>query len=162
MLQQLNATKIGLLTGLVMTGLSLGFYYSGMESGSLVQYSIYIIYAAGIIWSVYRFSRSDRNDNKFGSYFQQGFRCFIVATLLMIIYTFVFNKMHPEFTDQIAVVYKEQLTKKGDTLPAEVESNVMKMKKSYLTILIAASIFQYLIIGAVITSLSSFLLRRRK
>lgn len=162
MLQKLNATGIGLLTGILMIGLSLGFFYSGMESGSIIQYSIYIVYAMGITWAVYRFSRTEKNDHKFGSYFQQGFKCFIVVTLLMIVYTFVFNKMHPEFTEQIAAVYKEQLIKKGNAMPPEIESNVGEMKKSYLTILIAASVFQYLIIGAVITLVSSFLFMKRK
>jgi hypothetical protein len=47
-------------------------------------------------------------------------------------------------------------------MPPEIESNVGEMKKSYLTILIAASVFQYLIIGAVITLVSSFLFMKRK
>lgn len=162
MLQKLNATRIGLLTGIIMIGLTLGFFYAGMESGSLVQYSIYIVYAAGIALTIFLYSKSEQNSGRYGSYFQEGFKCFVVATLLMVIYTFVFNKMHPEFTDKIAVVYKERLIRQGNATPPEIESNVSAMKKSYLTILIAASIFQYLIIGVVVTLVSSFLFMKRK
>lgn len=162
MLQNLNATKKGLITGVLMIGMSLLFYYTGQKFESPVQYSIYVVYAAGIIWSLYSFSKSEENTNKFGAYFLQGFKCFIVVTLLMVVFTFVFNKMHPEFKDQMAEAYKEELQKKGNATPAEILSNIEKMKEFYLTMLISGAIFGYLLIGSVITLVSSFLFMRRK
>ena len=93
----LDATKKGLLTGLIMIGLSLLFYYTKQPFDSPLQYLIYVIYAAGIVWTIYEFSKTEENLNKFGAFFLQGFKCFIVITLLMVVFTFVFNKMHPEF-----------------------------------------------------------------
>lgn len=145
-----------------MISLSLLFFYTGQPFESPVQYLIYVLYAAGIVWSLYDFSGSAENTNTFGAYFLQGFKCFIVVTLLMVIFTFVFNKMHPEFKDQMGVAYTDELTKKGNSTPAEIKSNVEKMKGYYLTMLISGAIFGYLLIGAVITSLSSFLFLRRK
>ena len=162
MLQNLNATKKGLITGVLMIALSLLFYYSGKSFDSPLQYLIYVVYAAGIVWSLYSFSRSAESTNKFGAYFLQGFKCFIVVTLLMVIFTFVFNKMHPEFKEQMGVAYKDELLKKGNATPAEIASNVEKMKEFYLTMLISGAIFGYLLIGSVITLVSSFLFMRRK
>ncbi|MEP7254131.1 MAG: DUF4199 domain-containing protein [Ferruginibacter sp.] len=162
MLQNLNATKKGLMTGGLMIGLSLIFFYSGQSLDGPLQYSIYIVYAAGIIWSLYDFSRSAENTNKFGTYFLQGFKCFIVVTLLMVIFTFVFNKMHPEFKEQMGATYRDELFKNENITPAEVVSNVEKMKEFYLTMLISRAIFGYLLTGSVITLVSSFLFMRRK
>ncbi len=162
MIQNLNATKKGLITGVLMIGLSLLFFYTGQPFESPLQYLIYVLYAAGIIWSLYDFSGSAENTRKFGAYFLQGFKCFIVVTLLMIIFTYVFNKMHPEFKDQMAEVYKAELVKKGNSMPSEIDSNVTKMKEFYLTMLISGAVFGYLLIGSVITLVSSLVFMRRK
>jgi hypothetical protein len=162
MLQNLNATKKGLITGVIMISLSLLFFYSGQSFDSPLQYLIYAVYAAGIVWSVYSFSKTAEDKDKFGAYFSQGFKCFIVVSLLMVIFTFVFNKMHPEFKEQMGIAYKDELVKKGNSTPAEIESGVEKMKGYYLTMLISGAIFGYLLIGAAITAVSSFLFMKRK
>ena len=162
MLKDLNATKKGLITGLLMVALSLVFYYSGQPFDSPTQYLIYIIYAAGIIWTVYDYSRSEGNTNKFGAFFLQAFKCFIVITLLMVIFTFVFNKLHPEFKEEMVKAYKEDMTKKGNTTPAEMLKNIERAKDYYLTMLISGAIFGYLLIGAVISIAASLLFMKRK
>ena len=145
-----------------MVAMALLFYYTGQPFESPFQYLIYIIYAIGIVWAIYDFSKTEENTNKFAAYFLQGFKCFIVVTLLMVIFTFVFNKMHPEFKEQMAAAYKNELIKKGNATPDEILSNVEKMKSYYLTMLISAAIFGYLLIGAVIAAGSSLLFMRRK
>jgi hypothetical protein len=162
MLKKLDATKKGLITGLIMIGLSLAIFYTGQPFDSPLQYIIYIVYAAGIIWTSYDFSRSAENINKFGAFFLQGFKCFIVITLLMIIFTIVFNKMHPEFKEDMAKAYNEELVKKGNSTPAEITDKIAKMKDYYLTMLISGAIFGYLLIGAVITASTSLLFLKRK
>jgi hypothetical protein len=162
MLKKLDATKKGLITGLIMIGLSLAIFYTGQPFDSPLQYIIYIVYAAGIIWTSYDFSRSAENTNKFGAFFLQGFKCFIVITLLMIIFTIVFNKMHPEFKEDMAKAYNEELVKKGNSTPAEITDKIAKMKDYYLTMLISGAIFGYLLIGAVITASTSLLFLKRK
>ncbi len=162
MLKNLTATHKGLITGLVMMGLSLTFYYSGQPFDSPFQYIIYAVYAGGIIWTLYDFSRSEENPNKFAAFFLQGFKCFIVIALLMVVFTFVFNKLHPEFKDDMAKAYKLEMEAKGNTTPAEIASNIEKMKDYYLTMLISGAIFGYLLIGAVITAAASLLFMKRK
>jgi hypothetical protein len=162
MLKNLNATKKGLITGLIMIGMSLAIYYSGQPFDSPLQYLIYAVYAGGIIWTLFEFSKSEENTNKFAAFFLQGFKCFIVIALLMVVFTFVFNKMHPEFKDAMAKAYSDDLIKKGDKTPAEVLKNVEKAKDFYLTMMISGAIFGYLMIGAVITAAASLLFMKRK
>lgn len=145
-----------------MIGLTLVFFYSKLPFDSPVQYLVYVVYAAGIIWTIYGFSRSEENTNKFAAFFLQGFKCFIIVTLMMVTFTYIFNKMHPEFKDEIAKVYKEDLVKKGNSTPAEIAENIKKMNQYYLTMLISGAIFGYLLIGGAIAAASSLLFMKRK
>ena len=90
MLQKLNATKKGMLTGAVMILLSLLFYYSGQPFDSPLQYLIYAIYAGGIVWTISAYSKSADKTEKFSAYFLNAFKCFIVVTLIMVVFTFIF------------------------------------------------------------------------
>ena len=162
MLKNLTATKKGLITGAVMIALSLVFFYSGQPFDSPFQYLIYVVYAAGIVWTVYEFSKSEENTNKFGALFLQGFKCFIVVALMMVLFTFVFNKLHPEFKDDMVKAYNEEMLKKGNSTPSEISKNLEKAKDYYLTMLISGAVFGYLMIGAVITASASLLFMKRK
>ena len=162
MLKNLNATKKGLITGLVMIGISLGIFYSGQPFDSPLQYLIYVVYAGGIVWTIREFSKSEENTNKFGAFFLQAFKCFIVITLLMVIFTFVFNKLHPEFKEDMVKAYTDEMVKKGNSTPAEITKNIESAKDYYLTMLISGAIFGYLIIGAVFSAATSLMFIRRK
>jgi hypothetical protein len=152
----------GLITGLLMTGVTLGVYYSNLSPDSPIQYAIYLIYGLGIIWTLLAFRRSSSCTGKFGDLFGQGFRCFIVVTLVMVVFTFAFNRMHPEFAEESAQAYKELQIKQKNKFPADIENELASYKKSYNTIIIYGAIFGYLIIGAGLTAAASALLMRRK
>lgn len=162
MLKNLNATKKGLITGLLMIGLALLFYYSKQAFDSPFQYVIYVAYTFGVVWTLFDFARNGTHSNKFGEFFLQGFKCFVVVTLLMVLYTLAFNKMHPEFKDQMADAYKKELTVTGNKTPLEIEATVKQAKDYYLVMLVSGAIFVYLIIGVVVTLVTTLMLRSRK
>ena len=145
-----------------MIALVLVIYNAGDSADPRLQYLIYLIYAAGITWTLVAYSRSPGFKASFGNVFNQGFRCFIVVTLLLVIFTGVFSMMHPEFAEQTAEAYREELLLKKDKLPAEIEAEVADYKKQYTLRLVSVSIFGYLIIGAAVTAVGAALLTRRK
>jgi Protein of unknown function (DUF4199) len=149
----------GAITGILMVAIVLGIYYSD-PSYSNGQYIIYAIYGLGIIWTLVAFQRSESFTGKFGDLFARGFRCFIVVTLIMVTFTFIFNRMHPEFAEESAQAYKQELLKKPpkDMLPPDIDKAVTQYKNSYNTVLVYGSIFGYLIIGAVVTVVISGIL----
>ena len=151
----------GAITGLLMIGIVLAVYYSGQPSDSNIQYLIYAVYGVGIIWTLLAYRRSASFTGKFTDIFSQGFRCFIVVTLMMVLFTFVFNKMHPEFAEQSAASYKEHLLKQKDKLVPDIDKEVANAKKNYNTVLVYGAIFGYLIIGAGVTAVVSAILTRR-
>ncbi len=153
----------GLITGLVMLAFALTLYYAKVPGDSPIQYIAYIIYAGGIIWTLRDYSRSENFTGKFGDLFGQGFRCFVVVTLIMVAFTAIFVKMHPEMVEESAKAYKEYLVKQKDKLPNDIEAEVETYKKQYGTQVLSRSIFGYLVIGAVLTACTSvaYLIRRK-
>lgn len=145
-----------------MMAIALVIYYSKLPFDSAYQYLIYIVYAAGIVWAQHGFSKQDNHEGKFGQYFSQAFKCFIVVTLLMVLFTAGFNWLHPEFKETAGAAYREELLKKGNAMPAEIEANVKKMKDFYVVMLISGAIFGYLLIGAAIGLVGSLLYARKK
>ena len=153
----------GIITASIMIAIALITYYSGLPANSPFQYLIYAVYALGITWTVIAYRKSKSFTGKFGGLFNQGFKCFIVVTLLIVAFTGIFSKMHPEFAEESAKLYKEELVLNAkDKTPSDIEEDVARYKKGYTLALIYGSIFGYLIIGAVVTAASSLLLTRRK
>jgi len=152
----------GLITSLIMIALVLAIYYSGKPPESNLQYLIYAIYALGITWTLIAFRQTPQFTGKFSELFAQGFRCFIVVTLMMVLFTGIFSKLHPEFTEETAVAYREQLIMQRDKTPDEIETEVKAFKNQYTLKLVSGAIFGYLILGAVVTAAVSAIITRRK
>ncbi len=145
-----------------MIAVILGIYYSGKNADARLQYLVYIFYALGIAWTIIAYRQSPSFTGKFGANFSQGFKCFIIVTLIMAIFYGTFNYQHPEFAAETALAYKEQLVKENQKTPPEIESAVATFKKQYTLKLVSGAIFGYLIIGAGVTAIVSALLTRRK
>lgn len=160
--KQLTPALKGLITGILMILVALASFYGNLDADSPVQYVIYALYAGGIAWTILAWARSPEWTGKYGDAFNQGFRCFIIVILLMVTFTAVFNWLHPEFAEEMARLMKEDLLKKKEKTPAEINEEVERFKNGYTTMLIYSSIFGYLIIGAAVTAVTAaFTLRRR-
>lgn len=153
----------GLITAALMVVVFLLVYRSDKDGSSYLQYFVYGIYGAGIIWTLLGYRQSDSYTGKFADSFQQGFKCFVVVTLGMALFYGLFNYLHPEFAEQTAVAYKEQLVKEStDKTPMEIDEAVATFKKQYTLKLVSGAIFGYLIIGALITGAGSVLINLKK
>lgn len=152
----------GIITAAVMIAIALITFYSGMPANSSFQYLVYAAYGLGIVWTLLAYRNSEKYTGLFWDTFNQGFRCFIVITLLMVLFTAVFSKMHPEFAEEAANFHKEDLIKSNTKTPAEIEEAIKEYKNGYTLMLVYSSIFGYLIIGAFVTAITSFLITRRR
>ena len=136
-------------------------YYGKVNANSPLQYMPFIIYAIGIVWTLVSYRRSPDFTGKFKDLFSQGFRCFIVTTLVMIGFMALFLRMQPQFKEESAVAYREYLFKQKSKTEPEIDAEVERHKKQFNTSFISASIFGYLVIGAIVTAGISALLTRR-
>ncbi|HEX2683236.1 MAG TPA: DUF4199 domain-containing protein [Ferruginibacter sp.] len=162
MLKNLNATQKGLVTGIVMIGMSLFFYYVlKLPVNKQEQYVLFALYTAGIMWSLFahRYSAADQN---FKSYFSTGFKTFIVVTLLMVVFTFIFFKFNTSYRDAGIAENNALLLKEGNHTAAEIESNAKQLKQAFMPLMVGIVTFKYLILGALLTVLGSGFLSRKK
>ena len=98
----------------------------------------------------------------FRNYFSQGFKCFIVVTLVMVSFTYIFLKSDPSLREEMARNYRITLEKKGNLTPAEVDKNVETAKQYFVIMLTSSAIFGYLVIGAMVTVVTSLFFVRSK
>jgi len=159
---KIAATIKGFITAAVMIIAFLLLYNYDKNAETRLQYGVYAIYALGIAWAVIAYRKSASFTGKFGDTFSQGFKCFIIVTLSMALFYAVFNSQHPEFAEETAKLYKEQMIKDNQKTPTEIESEIATFKKQYTLKLVSGAIFGYLIIGAGVTAVLSALLSRRK
>ncbi|MBL0183141.1 MAG: DUF4199 domain-containing protein [Chitinophagaceae bacterium] len=163
MLQKLNATKKGLVTGLVMTGLLLFFFYGlKFPFNGKEQYVIYGVYMAGIIWSLYSFGQSGAANKTFKEYFSAGFKTFIVVTLLMVVFTFIFFSFDTAYRESGIAENNKLLLAEGNHTPAEIESNAIQLRKIFMPMMVGITTFKYLVSGALITAVGAGFLSQKK
>ena|SRR5690242_1614670 len=158
---RLSPALKGLITSLLIIAVILFIHSRKNNIDPRVQYLVYILYAAGIAWALIPFRGS-----RFGELFSIGFRCFIVIVLVLVAFTIIFIKFHPELAVQEAQKTKDYYLKeyyehRGDKTPVQIEEIAKKAKKQYAVTVISISIFRYLIIGVVLTAAISALLIRR-
>ena len=155
----------GIITAALMTGIILLIYNMGKNADTRLQYAVYGIYALGIVWTLVAFRQTASFTGTFGNLFNQGFKCFIVVTLIMALFYGIFNYSHPEFAEESSKIYKEQKKKKknGSKTPDEIEEATRSYKKGYNMAVVYGSIFGYLIIGVAVTAaISVFLIKRKE
>src|SRR5687768_12307269 len=111
MLEKISPAVKGLLTAVLMIVISFALYYSKVKANSSLIYLPYIIYAIGIVWTLVSYRHSPAYTGKFKDLFSQGFKCFIVTTLVMIGFIAIFLRMQPQFKEESAVAYREFLVK---------------------------------------------------
>jgi len=155
------ATK-GLITGIAMILVSVAIYYTKGNFQNKLQYITYSIYVAGIVWTLMVFAKSTGHSNRFGEYFSQGFKCFIVVTLLMVIFTGIFLVLQPQLKLEMAVIYRTEMIEKGDYTKREVDEKVALATKSFVPSLVMGAVFGYLVIGAMVTAITSGFLMQKK
>ena len=154
---------IGLITGILMLGIEVAVYYSKMADPSVLQYLQFAIYAAGIIWCLIRYSRSSRYTGQFSELFGQGFRCFIIVTLIMVAFRGIFSLTHPEMAEEQSKYYREQLKAETSKTPAEKEAMIQSAKDHFATGNMYLAVFGYMIMGTVFTLAgATFIVIRKK
>jgi hypothetical protein len=162
MLKTLNATKKGLVTGIAMIGLALFFYYVlKLPVNEKDQYALFTVYVAGIAWSLLSYKQTE-GDKNFKSYFSTGFKTFIVVTLLMVVYTFVFFKFNTAYRDAGIAENNKLLVQEGNHTAAEIESNAKQLKQIFMPVMVGITTFKYLILGALVTAIGSGFLNRKQ
>lgn len=157
---KLSSTYKGLITGVLMIAISMGIYYYKGNFENSLQYITYTVYVAGIIWALINYSHKADGSKTFKNLFSEGFKCFIVVTLLMVAFTWVFTWMNPSLKEEMAVNVRAEKTKGGNYTPAEIDTMVNRSKEYFIIMLTSIAIFGYLLIGSMVTLIVSLFLKK--
>ncbi len=152
----------GAITGLLMVAATLLLVSAKVSAQSSLQYIVFALYAAGIAWTLITYSRSENYTPAFKTIFGQGFRCFIIVVLVMVIFRGIYIYLHPEIAEEGARLYKEDLIRQGNKQLPEIEQIVAAAKKQFPVAEISLTIFGTLLSGAAFTVVGAFLLLMRK
>ena len=162
-MKKLKAQYIGLITGGLMVAVSLlSFYVLKLPIESNFQWVVYLIFSAGIVWSLMNTFIYDADKISFKDYFSAGFKTFVIVALLMAVYTYIFFSLHTDFRDTKIAENNKLILAQGNHLPQEIEENAKQLKKLFLPIMVSSAVFRYLIIGALLSAAGSGFLSSKK
>ena len=163
MMKNLSAKYIGLITSAAMIVASLVlFYIFHFPENGKNQYFIFALYAAGILWSLLSLNKIDNGNKSFKDYFSEGFKVFVVVTLLMAVFTFIFYKMNPQILENSLVEINKFNAKDVNKTPAEVTANAAKLRGIFIPMMIATTTVKNLFLGALITVIAGGFLSQKK
>lgn len=157
---KLTATYKGLITGAAMILLSVVLFY-GMKlpHDDPSQVFVIAIYAAGIIWSLVSLHRSAAGNLNFKSYFSEGFKTFIVATLLIVLFKGIFFKLNPQIMEAAIKETELLVAKAGDKTPAEIAENSEKLRSIFMPMTSSLTMVTFLFFGALTTVVTGLILK---
>lgn len=154
-MNNISARNKGLVTGAVMILISIAIFFIKSNFDNNLQYITYTVYVAGILWTLFTFKKQTENTATFKQYFSEGFKCFIVVTLLMVMFTLIFLLMHPEMKEQMATIMRTEISKLKDVTPLDIENRVATAKKAFIPSILIGAVFGYLAIGALISVIAA-------
>ena len=161
-MKQFSPTQKGLLTGTLMILASLfSLYILKNPVESYFQFIVYTIFCAGVLWSLLSYSITAAHKKTFSTYFSTGFKTFVVISLLMAVFAYIYFSFHLEFRDNKIAENSKLLLQQGNHLPKEIEDNAVQLKKMFMPMMISAAIFRYMIIGALVTVIAAGFLSKK-
>lgn len=160
---KINATKKGIITALIMIAVSLLFFYVlKYPVNGNSQFIIWGIYVAGIIWTLLEFHLRAKEPVLFKNYFSEAFKCFVVVTLLLAVYTFIFYKINPQILENALAENNKLLQQQGNRTAMEIADNEKKLRDIYIPMMLAVHTVKNLILGAVVSAVGALMLSLKK
>lgn len=160
-MKTLSARNIGLITSAVMITFSMAIYGFMKSFENSLQYIAYATYVAGIMWTLLRFKKQTNGKAGFKQFFAEGFKCFVLVSFMMVLFTLVFLLLHPELKEQMAVNLRAGYAGAADLTPVDIENRVAAAKKNFLPAYLMGAVLSYLAIGALFTGLGAAFLRKK-
>lgn len=146
-------------TAFLMMAISWLGFLNDIPNPTTAQLLVYGFYALST-WFLLFFNRSE--SQAFKDFFQVGFRHFILVTLLMALFSYIFIQLHPDLIEDSAKQLRLAIQASNNRTPAEIERDVKLFIEGYPTAMVSRTIFGYLVVGSLVTVISSFLLTLQK
>jgi hypothetical protein len=142
-----SSTK-GIIISLILIVIALATYFLDLDASSGIQYVSYVIFIAGIIWSVNIYGKQINHNSTFGNYFAHGFKVAALVTAIMIIYVVIFVNLFPDMKEKAMEAARKNMEAKGKMTPDQITQALTFTKKFFMVFAIGATLLGYLIFGA--------------
>lgn len=160
---RLTSSISGFLTGiLIIITFTIGVRFQRHSFSGDIQYIFYAIYFLGILWTLYN-QKMNHPESGFKTYFSEGFKAFVIVTLMVCINMYVFQKMNPQLLDSFIAENNQKIINTKTKTAVEIAENEKTVRKIYIPMILSFTLITYLILGALITSVvGGFLSQLRK
>ena len=157
-----RSTATGLTgSALILVGLVLMLYVFHQSITGYTQLVTVIIYSGTIIYSLYKFGQALPGKVGFKAFFSEGFKTFIVMTLVIVIFTFIYYKMNPGIMEAGIKENDAILLKEGNYTQPEIEANSDKLRSIFMPMMLSLTTILFLIIGSVVSLASAVLFNKK-
>lgn len=157
---KLTATYKGLITGAVMIAVSLFLFYGmKLDHDDPSQLAVIGIYITGVVWSQVSLHRPSDGALSFKNYFSEGFKAFIVMTLMMVLFKGFFYYFNPQILEGIIAENEKIVLKEGNYTLAEVKNNSEQLRKIFMPMTLSLTTVTYLVFGTVTAVITGLVLR---
>lgn len=141
-------TTKGMVLGLILIVIALATYFSGIKVNGGIQWLGYIIFCAGIIFSISQYGKQVDYASTYGNYFAHGFKISAIVTILMIVYVVIFISLFPEFKDKAMEEARKGMQTKNLS-EEQMDKAIEISRKFFMVFLIGGTLFGYLLFGVV-------------
>jgi hypothetical protein len=155
-----NATKLGLLLSFIMIANVLACYYLmhwPLRGNTLmINYSIFI---AGLVLILIRFGIKTPSIY-LSLYFSEGFKAFIVVTFIMVLFSLLLIKIHPDALalDQFLIENSKQISEAKIKQTQQIAANEADLRSHITTFTIAWMNISHLLLGTLFTFITGGIL----
>jgi hypothetical protein len=155
-MRRINATQKGTIiaAAIIIVSLALFYIFKLPENGKS-QYVILVMFIIGILWTMIEFHVRQTTTPKFKEYFSEGFKSFIVVTLLMVIYAFIFYKFNPQIMEKGIEENNALIAREGNRTATEIAENANKLRSIFMPMMLFITTMKFLILGTLITVVSA-------
>jgi hypothetical protein len=147
----LSSKLIGIVTGAIIVLASIiNFYGLHNPENGAIGYFNYALYTVAIIAACYLHKQTGSTSIK--SFFNEGFKCFIIMVLFIALYTFIFYKLHPEIINaKMLEINAANAAMDKDKTPAEILKNGENFKSIFIPMTVGMTVVFHLVIGAIVS-----------
>lgn len=163
-MKSISSRNKGIIVSFVMIAISMIAYFTVSESKQfLSRYLIMIIFISGLFWTIIDFKKSNE-DADIKTFFNEGFKNFIVVSFFLAAYTFIFYKIFPipfEYENFINN-NKKQLLEQGNRTAAEIEENARQWENYFVPLILSIYNFTFLLMGALVSGILAYIYGKKK
>lgn len=147
--QKNTHVKWGLISGVLMVGITIALQLGGLDQKSFLGWLAYLPFVVGIILNAMAFSKANDGFVTFKNVFGSGFKASMIVTLLMIVWSVIYIYAFPEMKEKAIEMARAEMAKKPNMTDEAMDMGINIFRKGYTTIIISGALFGTLVMGVI-------------